>query len=281
VAILLGLLVALSYGAGDFLGGLSSRRLTPIAVVHGSQLVGLVALSAVVLVLPDQHLVGADLVRGAASGLVGLVGLLLLYRGFAAGAMSIVAPITAVGAAVLPMLWGLLQGERPGGVALVGAALAVAAVALVSAPEEERSHLATADQARETALALVSGAAFGVVFILLADTGDRSGLTPVVAARAASVGVVTLVLLAQRRGPRVPGPGTRWLVAGSGIFDVAANGIFLFAAREGLLSLIAPVSSLYPATTIVLAAIVLGERVGPRQRVGLVAALAGALLIAL
>jgi drug/metabolite transporter (DMT)-like permease len=281
VAIFLGLVVALSYGAGDFLGGLSSRRLPPIAVVHGSQVVGLVALSAVVLLLPDQHLVGADLVRGAASGLVGLVGLMLLYRGFAKGAMSIVAPITAVGAAVLPVLWGLLQGERPGALALVGVVLAVAAVALVSTPEEEQSDLPAADRARETVLALVAGAAFGVVFILLADTSDRSGLTPVVAARAASVALVTVVLLAQRRPPKVPKAPTRWLVAGSGLFDVAANGVFLFAAREGLLSLVAPVSSLYPAVTILLAAVVLGERVGPRQRIGLAAALAGVVLIAL
>lgn len=281
MAIFLGVLVALSYGAGDFLGGLSSRRLTPVTVVQGSQTIGLLLLAAVVWVLPDQHLVGDDLARGAIAGAVGLAGLVLLYRGLANGVMSIVAPVTAAGAAVLPVAWGLLTGERPALLALVGVGLAVAAVVLVSAPEEAHAPLPTGERARETVLALLAGVAFGVVFVLLADTSDRSGLTPVVAARVASVSIVTAGLLLRGRPPRLPEPGTRWLIAGAGFFDAAANGLFLLAAREGLLSLVAPVSSLYPATTIVLASVVLGERVGPRQRIGLVAALAGVLLIAL
>lgn len=278
MAVLLGLLVALSYGAGDFFGGLSSRRLTPVVVVQMSQFAGLLALTAALFLLPDQRFVGTDVARGAVAGTVGLLGLVLLYRGLAAGAMSIVAPVTAVGAAVLPLAWGLVNGERPSALALVGVALALLAVTLVSSPATD--GMTIPGRGREVALALVSGAAFGVVFILLGSSGADSGLWPVFAARAASVSVMTLVLLTRGVRPAIPRAGTRATVAAAGILDVAANAIFVVAAREGLLSLVAVISSLYPATTVVLARIVLHERVDRRQRIGLACALAGVLLIA-
>lgn len=278
MAILLGLLVALSYGAGDFLGGLSSRRLDAVAVVQVSQACGLVALLLTVLV-PGQELLAADALRGAAAGSVGLVGVALLYRGLARGAMAIVAPITAVGAAVLPVVWGLLDGERPGTTALVGAAIALVAIGLVSSPQDGGEALE--GRGREVTLTLVAGAAFGVVFILLGGTSDDSGLWPVLVMRVASVSLVTLALLARGRAPRLPPPGTRALVATAGILDVSANGLFVFAAREGLLSTVSVVSSLYPAATVVLAAALLHEHPDRRQRVGLVAALLGVFLIAL
>jgi drug/metabolite transporter (DMT)-like permease len=277
VAVLLGLLVALSYGAGDFLGGLSSRRLDAVTVVQASQLVGLTGLTVVVLLVPDQVLLGADLLRGAIAGAVGLLGLVLLYRGLSVGAMSIVAPVSAVGAAVLPLAWGLGNGERPSAVALVGVALALVAVALVSSPANDE---AVAGRAKEVTLALVAGGAFGVLFILLADTSEDSGLWPVFGARLASATLVTVVLLALRRPVRVPPVGTRALVAGAGVLDVAANGLFVYASRAGLLSLVAVISSLYPAITVVLARVVLDERTDRRQQVGLVAALTGVVLIA-
>lgn len=278
VAVLLGLLVALSYGAGDFLGGLSSRRLDAVTVVQASQLVGLTGLAIAVLLVPDQVLLASDLVRGAVAGAVGLLGLVLLYRGLAVGAMSIVAPVSAVGAAVLPLAWGLGNGERPGPVALLGVALALVAVALVSSPANDES--VAPGRSKEIALALLAGAAFGVLFILLGDTSDDSGLWPVLGARVASATLVTVVLLGRGRPPRVPPVGTRALVAGAGLLDVAANALFVYAARAGLLSLVAVLSSLYPAATVVLARVVLHERTDRRQQVGLVAALAGVVLIA-
>lgn len=278
VAVLLGLLVALSYGAGDFLGGLSSRRNRPVAVVQISQMVG-VALLALILLVPGQELVAADVARGAAAGVVGLLGVFLLYRGLAAGAMSVVAPITAVGAAVLPVAWGLLGGERPGAVSLAGVVVALVAVLLVSTPATDVGPVP--GRAREVALALVAGASFGVVFILLGTTSATSGLWPVFAARTASVSLLLVILLARGRPPSLPPTGSRLLVAGAGFFDVAANGLFVFAAREGLLSLVSVLSSLYPATTLVLAGVVLHERVDRRQQAGLALALAGVLLIAL
>jgi drug/metabolite transporter (DMT)-like permease len=278
MAVMLGLLVAISYGAGDFFGGLSSRRLTPTVVVQASQLVGLATLTVGLLLVPDQHLVGIDVARGAVAGTVGLLGLVLLYRGLAAGAMSIVAPVTAVGAAVLPVAWGLLDGERPGGLALLGVALALLAVLLVSSPQVDGEPIP--GRVREALLALLAGSAFGVVFILLGSSGPDSGLWPVFAARAASVTVMTVLLLARGRPPSIPPAGTRLLLALAGVLDVVANGIFVIASREGLLSLVAVISSLYPASTVVLARIVLHERVDRRQQVGLALALAGVVLIA-
>lgn len=277
MALLLGLLVALSYGAGDFLGGLSSRRLDPVSVVQMSQLCGLVVMTAVLLV-PGQEPLGGDVARGAAAGLVGVVGVALLYRGLARGAMAIVAPITALGAAVLPVIWGLLDGEDPGPTGLVGVGVALVAIGLVSSPSD--GGVAVEGRTREVALALVAGAAFGVVFILLGDTDEASGMWPVFAARLISVAVVTGVLLTRRRPPRLPPVGTGVLVVGAGVLDVSANGLFVIAAREGLLSTVSVVSSLYAAATVVLAAAVLHEHPDRRQRVGLAAALAGVLLMA-
>src|SRR5687768_9233640 len=134
LAVLLGLLVALTYGVGDFFGGIASKRNPPTVVVALSQAFGLVIMMLLVVV-DGRAPVWRDVGFGAAAGSVGLIGVILLYRGLAGGTMSVVAPITAVGAGVVPFAWGLLTGERPTGIALVGVAAALAAVALVSAAD--------------------------------------------------------------------------------------------------------------------------------------------------
>lgn len=276
LAVLLGLLVALTYGVGDFFGGLASKQNRPAAVVALSQGFGLTALVVVVLVDRGADPVADDLVAGAIAGSIGMVGVLLLYRGLASGTMSVVAPITAVGAGVVPLAWGLLTGERPSGVALVGVAAALLAVALVSAADAVEDKTATR---QDVLLALGAGTAFGVVFILLGTTEEQSGMWPVLAARVASVTLVTTGVLLTRQQLR-PAPGTLPAIGVAGILDVTANGLYVLAAREGLLSLVSVLSSLYPAATIVLARLVLHERMNVTQLVGIALALTGVGLIA-
>jgi drug/metabolite transporter (DMT)-like permease len=272
---MLGLLVALSYGAGDFAGGVVSKRMPPAIVVAASQGFGLVALS-LALLWPGQEPVTADLWRGVAAGVAGLLGLVLLYRGLSVGAMSVVAPVTAAGSAVVPFVWGVVTGERPSVLGVGGVVLAVVAVGLVATPANGESP---PDLRRELALALVAGVAFGGVFIALGDTSPAAGIWPVVLARVTSVGLLVTILLVRRVPIAVPA-GSRVAIAVTGLLDVTANALFVVAARQGLLSLVAPVSALYPVATVALAAVFLHERVAPRQRVGLGCALVGVLLIA-
>ena len=279
VAVLLGLLVAISYGAADFLGGVASRRVPAALVVQQSQLLGVVLLLVMLAVVPDQHVIAADMARGAGAGMGGLLGLVLLYRGLAVGAMSIVAPITAVGAAVLPVGLGLATGERPGAVALAGVVIALVAVALVAAPATEDAA-PVEGRRREILLALLAGVGFGIVFILFGDTAKASGMWPLLSARVVSTIVVTTGLCVRRVaiGPR---KDTALVIAGAGVLDVTANTLFIVGARIGLVSLVAVLSSLYPAATVVLARVVLDERVSRRQATGLALAIVGVVLIAL
>jgi drug/metabolite transporter (DMT)-like permease len=277
VAVLLGLLVAISYGAADFFGGVAARRAPAPVVVLQSQALGIGLLLVIVVAVPDQHAIGADLLRGVGAGMGGLLGLVLLYRGLAVGAMAIVAPITAVGAAVLPVGWGLATGERPGAVALAGVAIALVAVALVAAPADGSGPVP--GRRREIALALVAGAGFGVVFILFGDTAKASGMWPLLAGRVTS-SLVLLPALALRGVPLGLPSGSASTIITIGILDVAANSMYILGARIGLVSVVAVLSSLYPAATVVLARVVLDERVNRRQAGGLGLAIVGVVLIA-
>jgi drug/metabolite transporter (DMT)-like permease len=280
VAVFLGLAVAASYGAADFFGGLASKRATSWSVVLLAQYVGLAFLT--LLLLADRHAspTGADLVVGAAASSVGVIGVGLLYLGLARGPMGVVAPITAVGSAVVPVAWGLLSGERPAVLALAGVGLALVAVVLVARTTDEETVPATARIARSTlVVAVAAGLAFGMVFVLLSHTGDDSGFWPLLSGRLASTTALLLVLAVLRR-PLVPGGDTRPIVVLAGVFDVGANALFLLASREGLLSLVSVLSSLYPAITVVLARVVLHERLLRHQLAGLALALLGVALIA-
>lgn len=276
MAVVLGLLVAVTYGTADFFGGIASKKNHSTVVVALSQGLGLAALAVVVAIDRGAHPIRHDLLAGGAAGSAGLVGLILLYRGLANGNMSVVAPITAVGAGIVPLAWGLTSGERPSAVALGGVATALVAVALVSAADVATTKNASRD---DVVLALSAGVAFGVVFILLGTTHAASGMWPVLTARIASVVIVSSSLLVARRPVR-PAPGTLPTIVAAGILDVGANALYVLASRRGLLSLVAVLSSLYPAATIILARLVLAERMNRKQLLGIVLALTGVTLIA-
>jgi drug/metabolite transporter (DMT)-like permease len=278
VAVLLALASAVVYGAADFCGGLASRRATSYAVVAVSQAAGLVVL---LLLLPwlGGNATAGDLAWGAGAGLAGAIGLVLFYRALAEGVMSVVAPVTAVAAAAVPVLVGLAFGERLGVAAAVGIVLALVAVVLVAA----EGGLSSLLRARVGSLtpALLAGASFGLFFVLLDRTHDDAGLTPLVGARVASVAFVLVLALATRQSLRIPRTALPIVVL-AGVGDMTANGLFLLATQQGgQLAIVGVLASLYPASTVLLAQVVLRERLAGTQLAGLAAAVAAVALIAL
>jgi drug/metabolite transporter (DMT)-like permease len=276
VAVLLALASAVVYGASDFLGGLASRRASVFGVVALSQLIGLAALVALLPWLGGDA-GAADLGWGAAAGLAGATGLVIFFRTLARAVMSVVAPVTAVTAAAVPVAVGLLDGERVGPWASAGIGLALLAIVLVSAEH----GLVELRRARATGLgsALLAGSAFGLFFVLLDRTSEDAGLTPLVPARIASVTLVLLIAGIGRRPLRI-GRAALPLVALSGVGDMAANALFLLATQEGgRLAIVGVLASLYPVSTVVLAQVVLRERLVAAQLGGLGLAAAAVVLI--
>jgi drug/metabolite transporter (DMT)-like permease len=275
MAVLLALGSAATYGVGDFLGGLAAKRAAATAVLLWSHVFGLaLALGTTFLVhgVATTHDVGL----GAIGGLAGAVGIGLLYQALSIGQMSAVAPVTALLAAVVPVAAGLLQGERPTATAVLGMVCGAAAIVLVSA--EGGGSLRPADRHAVT-LALGAGFGFGLFFVILSHTGDGAGAWPLVGARLASVGAVGGLALLGRVPASVPAGPARRLTVAAGAFDVGANLLYLLATREGLLTIVSVLASLYPVSTVVLAWVVLRERFAPIQRVGLLLALPAAILM--
>jgi drug/metabolite transporter (DMT)-like permease len=278
VAVVLALSSAVVYGASDFLGGLASRRASVCGVVALSQLAGLVALFALLPWLGGP-VTAADLGWGAGAGLLGATGLVVFFRALSRGVMSVIAPVTAVTAAAVPVLAGLLIGNRIGPWAGAGILLALLAVVLVSA-EGGLAQLRTARPATLTA-PLIAGSAFGFFFVLLDRTSADAGLTPLVAARLASVALVVVVAFAGKQPLRV-GRAALPLVLVSGVGDMTANALFLLATQQpGQLAITGVLASLYPVSTVVLAQAVLRERLVPAQVAGLGAAISAVVLITL
>ncbi len=276
MAVVLALACALVWGAGDFCGGLAARRAPALAVVAVSHVVGL---GLLVLVLP--WLGGAprpeDLAWGAAAGVAGGAGLALFYRALATGTMSVVAPVTAVTAAGVPVLAGVLGGERVGPWAATGVVLALAAVVLVSA-QDGLSSLRPAGAA-DLGPALLAGSVFGLFFVLLDRTADDAALSPLLASRTVSVALVVGLSLARGQSLGVPRPALPWVLL-AGVGDVSAGALFLLATQAGgQLAIVGVVASLYPVSTVLLAQVVLRERLVRAQVAGLLTAAAAVVLI--
>lgn len=287
---LLALASAAVYGAADFLGGLASRRTSTFAVVLVSQAVGLAVLALLLPVFPDATPSTQDFVWGAAAGVTGSAGVALLYRALAVGTMALVAPTTAVCAVAIPVFASVLLGERPAAQTVGGIALALVAIVLVSqqrsSQEDDRpSSSLGAGRVASTGmlppgmgLALASGVAIGLFFLSLARTNPIAGMWPLVSARAVSVTLFGVLALAGRRSLRMSAPAAR-IVVSAGVLDMVANALYLVATRSGPLSVVVTLSSLYPASTVILARIVLRERLNAWQGAGIVCALAAVVLI--
>lgn len=311
------LLSAFVFGSADFLGGLAAKRLRSIVATSVAALAGLVLLVALYPMLGGAwH--PADVAWGALSGVFGAVSIALLYACLAVGPMSILSPLTAIVSAVVPMLWGLLvDGEQLGALSWVGLGLALVAVVLVGFIPGQK---VVRPSGRGLLMATGSGAAIGGFMITINQTAHDSGIVPLIANRAANgvitaIVVVVLVAAAVRRGqparaaltPQAGQPAATptghadlehptgavtviapvripvsawWFAIACGAVDSTANAIMLGALRLGDLAVVSALVAMYPAGTIVLAAVVLHERVAAVQWVGLALALGAGMLLA-
>jgi drug/metabolite transporter (DMT)-like permease len=275
-AIVLSLVAAIAWGTADFLGGLSARRLMVLVVLLWSQLMGLVLLLAVV-VAGGVSLQAGSIWWGAAAGVVGAGALGLFYAGLAAGAMSLVAPLSACGA-VVPVVVALAGGERVAVLTVVGMALALAGAVLVSRTAGEHLRLTPG----VVAMAVGAGLAFGVVITLLqqgSQGGHDAGISVVLASRVASFATIAIAVLATRTSPAIAEPSALLPLLAVGIGDTGANVLLALASGGGDDAIVAVLSSLYPVVTVVLARGVLGERLSAWQAAGVAAALAGVALV--
>ena len=276
MAIGLALAAAIVYGAADFFGGLASRRTAAAAVVVLSQIAGIVVLGAAWLALPGRFYT-SDIVFGIGAGIAGGTAIAALYAALAVGRMGVVSPITAVIGASVPVVFGLTIGERPSPSALAGVAAAFVAVALVSAGGETRRFSLSEPG---IGLALLSGLGIGALYVLLSRGHQDAGLARLAVTRVVSVILLTTYALVRRESLR-PAPGSLRLILVAGAFDMAANVLYVISTRYGMLSIVAVLTSLYPASTVFLARIVLNERLTALQWLGVGFAASGVLLIAI
>jgi drug/metabolite transporter (DMT)-like permease len=262
-------LSGLVWGVGDFAGGKASQTAAAMPVTWLSKLISLPLLAvyvALTYVSPDL----ASLSWGALGGAAGMVGLVLFYRALSAGVMSVVAPVTAVTAAAIPVAVGLATGDDTTGLRLLGVAFALVAIALVSLSPPRPGEVRVVS-ASLLAMAVGSGLGFAVFFIFLGRAGQvaggTAGLWPVVASQLTGLVIGGAFLATRRQGGWPKGIALRWsLVAGT--FDMTANALYLVASRHGELSVVAPLAALGPVSTVILALVVDHERMRPVQVLG-------------
>jgi drug/metabolite transporter (DMT)-like permease len=267
------LAASLSWGAGDFSGGFASRRAQVLSVVAGAYAVGLMMLIALALIWSEQFPTTLDLIWGSVAGLSGAVGLVAFYQALAVGRMGIVAPIAGMLSAAVPVLFAAAFEGLPGPLQLIGFVLALIAVGLISGLGVVKGR------PEGLGLALLAGLGFGSFFILISRVSHGAVFWPLAAARLSSLLFLLAILLIRRR--KVLPETSVWpVVFLAGALDVAGNVFFVLATHAGRLDVAAVLSSLYPAVTVLLATIILKERVTRLQSIGIFVALVAIPLIA-
>jgi drug/metabolite transporter (DMT)-like permease len=286
LAVALALLSAAGFGASDYAAGLATRVASVFQVTLVAQLTSFALVLLVVPWVGPFRLSAAAAGWGAVGGVAGVVGAMTLYVGFRHAAFSVASTLSAVVAAALPVLAGLLYGERPSTLALVGIALALPAIAAISAgpgaADDVPSGPGGAVTGRRLAgvgFGLAAGAVFALYFIALNRAGSGSGLWPIVVAEVASLPLLVGGTLLTRQ-LRLPPPGSRSLSVATGVTAAAGTVLYFIATHHGLLSVTAVITSLYPGATILLARIRPGERLSPVRLAGLALAGASVALIA-
>ena len=275
-AVLYGLAAAASWGAGDFSGGVATKRSHVYLVVLLSHIVGIVGLLLLILLFGEPFPTWRDILIGAAGGISGAVGVLALYTGLAQGRMGVVAPLTAVTTAIVPVVFGLFLEGFPQLQQMAGFAVALLAVWFISS---ENGEGAAGLRLQDLKLPLVAGLGFGLFFIFIDQVSDNAILWPLVGSRAASILMMLGLVSFARQWERPAKTQLGW-IALAGIFDAGGNAFFALATSVGRLDVATILSSLYPATTVLLARFILDERLSRRQWLGVAAALAAVILIA-
>ena len=280
LSVALAALSGLIWGVGDFSGGKATQRAAVLPVVWVSKLVSL-PLLAIYLVATYVPVTPIGLAWGGLAGIAGVVGLVLFYRTLSAGAMTVVAPVTGVTSAAIPVVVGLVAGERPSPSRLLGVGCALVAIALVSLAPHPAGRRQVVSR-RLVAAALGAGTSFALFFILLAVAGKAAGssvgLWPIAGSQLSSVVILALLLMMTRPGPWPHQATLGWTMV-AGPCDMTANVLYLLATRGGDLSIVAPIAALYPVTTVILALIIEHERLRGIQVAGLVLALAALVLV--
>jgi drug/metabolite transporter (DMT)-like permease len=268
------LAASITWGAGDFSGGLATRRDQVLSVVVGAHTVGLIMLITLALTWSEPFPTTLDVIWGSVAGLAGALGVVAFYQALAVGRMGIVAPITAMLSAATPVLFGALIEGLPGPIQLIGFVLAFIAVGLISGLGVAKGST------RGLGLALLAGLGFGSFFILISRVSHGAVFWPLACARLSSLLFLLAVVLI-RRQKILPEKSVWPVVFLAGALDVAGNVFFVLASHAGRLDVAAILSSLYPAVTVLLATIILKERVTRLQAIGIVIALVAIPLISL
>lgn len=274
MAVVFALVSALAYGISDFLGGIFSRRASAWQVAVVGQSSSAVCVLVVGLLLAGDPS-GSDYLWGALAGIGGGFGAAFLYRGLAGGRMSVIAPISAIGSALVPLATGLLIGDRPSLYAWIGIVCAFPAIYLIS---RLSSDPASAPRSGGVLDGVLAGLGFGSLFAMLGQIGDDAGLLPLALGQITSVlsVILTATMLRAAWVPR----GVAWNAAMMGPLGAMATGFFLYSTHLGLLAIVSVIASLYPATTVLLAALVLRERIHTAQGIGLALAVVAVGLVA-
>jgi len=268
----LSLLAAASWGGGDFSGGLATKHASVFRVVAVAHAAGLVAMLAMALLTHEPIPPAAALLWGASAGFIGAFGIAALYRALAVGRMGVVAPVAAVVTGVLPIVLGIYSEGMPDRIQLGGFALALVSIWLVARPNE------SANSRSGIGLAVLAGVMFGLFLIAGKQAGHHGIFWPLVAARLVSISLMVAIVLFLPRDPQ-PLRRVLWVMVLSGLLDSAGNALFIAATRHGRLDVAAVLSSLYPASTVILARVLLKERIAKLQGVGIACALLAVALI--
>ena len=276
ISILYGLSSALAWGAADFCGGLASRKAKAYQAVLFGEAIGLAALLVAAVLSGEAPIGWSAWLMCTIAGSMGVLGLLLFFKAMAKGRMSVAAPVSALTAAILPVIVGSFVEGFPGWLTLAGFALALAAIWFISQPDGGPKSLRL--RLADLSLPLVAGVSFGV-YLILFHNGSQNGLFwPMVSSRLAGVVTMMIYTLFTRQSFVPPKPVWPLLIL-NGVLDVSGNGLYILAGQAGRMDVAAVLASLYPASTVLLAGVFLHERLNRLQLAGILAALAAIVLM--